>query len=195
MQLAEIARLLECQVSGDGSVEITGVTAAIVSTGSAREATIIRRDRTLFARPGAVGAGLPTGMRQLHPRHRAMLALEQVRQSEVLEDGKVLVLPTVPVPALSKSAGGAALSAEVADFLDAAGLTVLGAYGQTEHLCVAMHRPSRYDTETVGPPMPGTDVALLNGMLHHIIASGLEEGTGQNISVENREGGSGADAR
>ena len=29
----------------------------------------------------------------------------------LLEDGKVLVLPTVPVPALSKSAGGAALSA------------------------------------------------------------------------------------
>lgn len=58
------------------------------------------------------------------------------------------------------TSGGAALPAEVADYLDAAGLTVLGAYGQTEHLCVAMHRPSRYDTETVGPPMPGTDVRI-----------------------------------
>ena len=36
--------------------------------------------------------------------------------------------------------------------LDAAGLAVLGAYGQTEHLCVAMHRPDAYDTASAGPP-------------------------------------------
>ncbi|MFL5575517.1 MAG: AMP-dependent synthetase/ligase [Gemmatimonadaceae bacterium] len=58
------------------------------------------------------------------------------------------------------TSGGAALPAEVADYLDAAGLTVLGAYGQTEHLCVAFHRPDRYDIETVGPPMPGTEVRI-----------------------------------
>ena len=49
---------------------------------------------------------------------------------------------------------------EVADYLDAVGLTVLGAYGQTEHLCVAFHRPDAYDTDTVGPPMPGTEIRI-----------------------------------
>ena len=58
------------------------------------------------------------------------------------------------------TSGGAALPVEVADYLNAAGLTVLGAYGQTEHLCVAMHRPDAYDTLSVGPPMPGTDVSI-----------------------------------
>jgi len=37
---------------------------------------------------------------------------------------------------------------------------VFGAYGQTEHLCVAFHRPDGYDTETVGPPMPGTTIRI-----------------------------------
>ena len=58
------------------------------------------------------------------------------------------------------TSGGATLPAEVADYLDAAGLTVLGAYGQTEHLCVSFHRPSDYDTETVGAPMPGTELRI-----------------------------------
>jgi long-chain acyl-CoA synthetase len=58
------------------------------------------------------------------------------------------------------TSGGAALPPEVADYLDAAGLTVLGAYGQTEHLCVAFHRPDRYDTASVGPPMPGTEIRI-----------------------------------
>ena len=58
------------------------------------------------------------------------------------------------------TSGGAVLPVEVADYLDAAGLTVLGAYGQTEHLCVAMHRLDAYDTLSVGPPMPGTEVRI-----------------------------------
>ena len=58
------------------------------------------------------------------------------------------------------TSGGATLPAEVADYLDAVGVTVLGAYGQTEHLCVAFHRPDAYDTETVGPPMPGTRIRI-----------------------------------
>jgi long-chain acyl-CoA synthetase len=58
------------------------------------------------------------------------------------------------------TSGGAALPAEVADYLDAAGLSVLGAYGQTEHLCVAFHRPECYDVSTAGPPMPGTEVRI-----------------------------------
>lgn len=58
------------------------------------------------------------------------------------------------------TSGGAPLPVEVADYLDASGLTVLGAYGQTEHLCVAFHRPDCYDTTTAGPPMPGTEVTV-----------------------------------
>lgn len=58
------------------------------------------------------------------------------------------------------TSGGAALPREVADYLDALGLTVLGAYGLTEHLCVAMHRPDRYDTASAGPPMPGTELRI-----------------------------------
>jgi long-chain acyl-CoA synthetase len=58
------------------------------------------------------------------------------------------------------TSGGAALSPSVADTLHAAGLTVLGAYGQTEHLCIAMNRPGAARFETVGPAMPGTEVRI-----------------------------------
>jgi long-chain acyl-CoA synthetase len=58
------------------------------------------------------------------------------------------------------TSGGATLPMEVADYLDAVGVSVLGAYGQTEHLCVAFHRPECYDTDTVGPPMPGTEIRI-----------------------------------
>lgn len=56
------------------------------------------------------------------------------------------------------TSGGAPLLVAAAERLDAFGVTVLGAYGQTEHLCAAMHRPSRYDFTTAGPPMPGTEL-------------------------------------
>jgi long-chain acyl-CoA synthetase len=58
------------------------------------------------------------------------------------------------------TSGGAMLPFEVAEFLDSMGLTVLGAYGLTEHLCVAFNRPRRYVFDGVGPPMPGTDVRI-----------------------------------
>jgi len=58
------------------------------------------------------------------------------------------------------TSGGAALPREVAEYLDALGLTVLGAYGLTEHLCVAFHRPDDYDFEGVGRAMPGTAVTV-----------------------------------
>lgn len=56
--------------------------------------------------------------------------------------------------------GGAPLPEEVAEYLDAFGVTVLGAYGLTEHLCVAMHRPDRYGFDSSGPLMPGTGVRI-----------------------------------
>lgn len=55
------------------------------------------------------------------------------------------------------TSGGAALPVAVAEYLDAHGVRVLGAYGQTEHLCVAMHRPAQYNFTSVGLPMPGTE--------------------------------------
>lgn len=58
------------------------------------------------------------------------------------------------------SSGGGRLSADVGEHLDALGLPVLGAYGLTEHLCVAFHRPGRHDFRSCGPPMPGTDVRI-----------------------------------
>ena len=58
------------------------------------------------------------------------------------------------------TSGGAAFPVAVAEYLDAFGLTVLGAYGLTEHLCVAFNRPGRYDFATAGPPMEGTELRI-----------------------------------
>jgi long-chain acyl-CoA synthetase len=58
------------------------------------------------------------------------------------------------------TSGGAVLPEEVAEYLDALGLTVLGAYGLTEHLCVAFQRPGRYGFDGVGPTMPGSEVRI-----------------------------------
>ncbi len=58
------------------------------------------------------------------------------------------------------TSGGAALPVAVAEALDALGVRILGAYGQTEHLCVAMNRPTGPRFDTVGPPMPGTEVRI-----------------------------------
>lgn len=58
------------------------------------------------------------------------------------------------------TSGGAALPESVAGQLHAAGLTVLGAYGQTEHLCIAMNRPDAFRLDAVGMPMPGTTIRI-----------------------------------
>lgn len=58
------------------------------------------------------------------------------------------------------TSGGAALPLEVARYLDAVGLPVLGAYGLSEHLCAALNRPDDYVLDAAGPPMPGTDVRI-----------------------------------
>jgi long-chain acyl-CoA synthetase len=58
------------------------------------------------------------------------------------------------------TSGGAALPVTIAETLDTLGLRILGAYGQTEHLCVAMNRPAAPRFDTVGLPMPGTEVRV-----------------------------------
>jgi long-chain acyl-CoA synthetase len=59
------------------------------------------------------------------------------------------------------TSGGAALPPGLVADLDAAGLEVLGAYGLTEHLCVAMQPPGRATgDDRAGPPMPGTTLRI-----------------------------------
>ncbi|MBW3571106.1 MAG: AMP-binding protein [Gemmatimonadetes bacterium] len=58
------------------------------------------------------------------------------------------------------TSGGAALPVDVSEYLDALGITVLGGYGLTEHLCAAFNRPHRYAFDTAGPPMVGTELRI-----------------------------------
>lgn len=58
------------------------------------------------------------------------------------------------------TSGGAAFPLEVAEHLDALGMTVLGAYGLTEHLCAAFNRADQYTFDSAGPPMPGTEIRI-----------------------------------
>ncbi|MBK6304251.1 MAG: AMP-binding protein [Gemmatimonadetes bacterium] len=58
------------------------------------------------------------------------------------------------------TSGGATLPLEVAEYLDACGVPVLGAYGQTEHLCAAFNRPGHYRHDSVGVAMPGTTIRI-----------------------------------
>jgi long-chain acyl-CoA synthetase len=58
------------------------------------------------------------------------------------------------------TSGGATMPAAVAERLLQLGLPVVGAYGQTEHLCIAMNRPDAPRFDGVGAPMPGTEVRI-----------------------------------
>ena len=58
------------------------------------------------------------------------------------------------------TSGGAALSTDVAEGLARSGITVLGAFGLTEHLCVAFNRPGDPALDTSGVAMPGTEIRI-----------------------------------
>jgi long-chain acyl-CoA synthetase len=60
------------------------------------------------------------------------------------------------------TSGGAPLNLEVAEFFDAGDLPILQAYGLTENVCVAFNRPENHKFGTVGPPMPGCEVKIVD---------------------------------
>lgn len=98
-----------------------------------------------------VFGGLPRLFEKLHAATRDAESPEVAREILASRVGRRLRRAT---------SGGAALPVHVARELEALGVTVLGAYGQTEHLCVAMNRPEAYRHDAVGLPMPGTEVRL-----------------------------------
>lgn len=126
-------------------------------------------DAVLAAAHGATGEGRAAWDRLLETgRTRARLraagdavpdALERDWQGARAVAAPVLAHHLGPRVRIATS-GGAPLPQAVAETLDAVGLTILGAYGQTEHLCVAMHRPDTIDFASAGPPMPGTEVRI-----------------------------------
>lgn len=58
------------------------------------------------------------------------------------------------------TSGGAVLPLELTESLYQRGVTVLGAYGLTEHLCVAMNRPGDFVFDSVGRAMRGTEMSI-----------------------------------
>ena len=58
------------------------------------------------------------------------------------------------------TSGGAPLPEATARALEGAGVTVLAAYGLTEHLCVAFNRPDNHAFDCVGRAMPGTELRI-----------------------------------
>ena len=57
--------------------------------------------------------------------------------------------------------GGAALSRELGQFFEAAGILIIEGYGLTESSpVIAANRPNDYKFGTVGKPLPGVEIKI-----------------------------------
>ncbi|MGZ8471276.1 MAG: AMP-dependent synthetase/ligase, partial [Gemmatirosa sp.] len=113
-------------------------------------------DRRAWARLRALGAERSRLRRASAPVPRALETEWQALRAPAAAVIERMIGDAVRLA----TSGGAPLRRDVAEALDAVGLTVLGAYGQTEHLCVAFHRPDAYDFAGVGTPMVGTTLRI-----------------------------------
>lgn len=95
-------------------------------------------------RPTLFG-GLPRYYEKLH-----RLALVEGTTARELLGGRIRLA----------TSGGAALHVAISEGLAASDITVLGAYGLTEHLCVAFNRPGDPTFDTSGTAMPGTKITI-----------------------------------
>jgi len=95
-------------------------------------------------RPTVFG-GLPRYYEKLH-----QIAQAQCRSPVEILGGRVRLA----------TSGGAPLPMDIAKSLAALGLPVLGAYGLTEHLCVAFNRSDDPTFDTSGHAMPGTEIRI-----------------------------------
>jgi long-chain acyl-CoA synthetase len=73
--------------------------------------------------------------------------------------------------------GGAALAPDIMEFFDACGVLILEGYGLTETTSAcAVNRPDRYRFGTVGPALPGIEIALADDGEIKIRAETIFEG-------------------
>lgn len=123
----------------------TGMSAALIE-----DAADVFRIARVFE-PTLLG-GLPRIFERLHE------AVNVARQSGT--DPREAITSRIGSQCRLATSGGANMPTHIARDLEHLGLLVLGAYGQTEHLCVAMNRPSHVRFDSVGEPMPGTRVHI-----------------------------------
>lgn len=120
------------------------------------EATLVPDAADTFRAARAAAPTLFGGLpRHWEKAHDALVAAERTG-----EDPQATLARMFGPRVRRATSGGAPLPPPVVARLAAAGLRVLGGYGQTEHLCIAMHRAADDTTAGVGRPMPGTTVRI-----------------------------------
>ncbi|MGI9044421.1 MAG: AMP-dependent synthetase/ligase [Gemmatimonadaceae bacterium] len=125
---------------------ITGMYTRIVC---GMEAMLVEDASYLWQAAASYRPTLFGGMPRYYEKLLALSRAEDVSANEIL-GGRVRLA----------TSGGAALSTEVAEELAKRGITVLGAYGLTEHLCVSFNRPGDPTFDTSGTAMPGTEIRI-----------------------------------
>ncbi len=133
------------RVFGQGTRIATGMATALIEDPSNLFAVAREFEPTLLG-------GLPRIFERLYE------ASEVARRDG--SDPRAAIAQRIGTQCRLATSGGATMPSDIARSLATLGLPILGAYGQTEHLCVAMNRPSHVRFDTVGIPMPGTNVRV-----------------------------------